>query len=520
MARPGFVLEVDDRTPPLLVADGPRARLERFPLGTEVVYPAESLARLDDLVGAVDAALADPAGAEPLAAQLRPGMKLTIAFDDVAATPPLRLPDVRGRIIERVLIQAAAAGVDDVELICANGLNRRNTEAELRQVLGERVFRSFYADGKLTNHDAEDTGRLSVLVPGSESAAEVAINSRVAESDLLVMVHLVHGIGQGGLPGDGLAAVTAGLGSVASIRADRSLAAVLGNNAHAAAATDAVAATTPVFQIEAVLDNDNYPPSIDFLGKREWEWSWSAQAKLLGLRRITALTPARYARVLNNRLESGYGVTRVSAGAPDQVAAASRSRVLEQQQVEVNGQADVLVLGVPAATPYSIASVTNPVLAAWHALGFGYQSVTGQPLVRDGGAVIIHHPLAQDFSSLHHPSTIDFFADVLPTTTDAAELSDRFEDKFADDPWYVQLYRTSQAFHGLQPFHLWYQLAPAMQRLGDVVFVGADRRSAGRLGFRAASTLADALEITSATVGRAPRIRYLHTPPNALGTVK
>ena len=30
MARPGFVLEVDDRTPPLLVPDGDRFRLERF----------------------------------------------------------------------------------------------------------------------------------------------------------------------------------------------------------------------------------------------------------------------------------------------------------------------------------------------------------------------------------------------------------------------------------------------------------------------------------------------------------
>ncbi|QDP96936.1 DUF2088 domain-containing protein [Microlunatus elymi] len=524
MARPGFVLEVDDRTPPLLVADGPRARLERFPLGTEVVYPAESLARLDDLVGAIDLALADPEGTEPLAARLRPGMKLTIAFDDVAATPPLRTPDVRGRIIERVLIQAAAAGVDDVELICANGLNRRNTEAELRQLLGERVFRSLYADGKLTNHDAENRGRLTVLTPaseaGSDAGAEVAINSRVAESDLLVMVHLVHGIGQGGLPGDGLAAVTAGLGSVGSIRAERGLDAVLSGSAeHRRRAGEAVAAAVDVFAVEAVLDNDNYPSSVDFLGKREWEWSWSAQAKLLGLSRITALAPARYTRLLNARLESGYGVTQVTAGAPEAVAAASRSRVLEQQQVEVTGQADVLVLGVPAATPYSVQSVTDPVLAAWHALGFSYQSATDQPLVRDGGAVIVYHPLAQDFSSLHHPATIDFFADVLPTTTDAAELAERFEDKFADDPWYVQLYRTSQAFHGLHPFHLWYQLAAAVQRLGDVVFVGADRGSAERLGFRAASTLADALEITSATVGRTPRIRYLHTPPNALGAV-
>jgi nucleotide-binding universal stress UspA family protein len=398
--------------------------------------------------------------------------------------------------------------VDDVQLICANGLNRRNTEAELRQLLGERVFRSFHAEGNLTNHDAENTG-------GSP------INRRVAESDLLVMVHLVRGIGQGGLPAGGIAAITAGLGSVASISAERGLGAVRDQDHQAAAqAARAACDATPIFQIEAVLDNSNFPPAVDFLGKREWEWTLKSQAKLLGLRRATAVAPARYASLVNARLDSGYRVTRISAGNPDAVAAASRERVLEQQQVDISGQADVLVLGVPAVTPYSVGSMTNPVLAAWHALGFAFGSVTDQPLVRAGGSVIVYHPLAQDFSSLHHPSSIDFFADVLPTTTDAAELADRFESKFADDPWYVQLYRTSQAFHGLQPFHLWYQMAAATEHVGDVIFVGADRRSADRMGFRAASTLADALEITSTQVGRTPRIRYLHTPPAVLGAVR
>jgi hypothetical protein len=37
MARPGFVLTVDDRTPPLVVHKGDGFRLERFPLGTQVV---------------------------------------------------------------------------------------------------------------------------------------------------------------------------------------------------------------------------------------------------------------------------------------------------------------------------------------------------------------------------------------------------------------------------------------------------------------------------------------------------
>src|SRR5688500_10331807 len=157
MARPGFVLEVDDRTPPLVVHDGPGYRLERLPLGSEVVYAPEALMPVDDEDEAIAAALDRPLGSAPLRDLLRPDMRLTIAFDDISRlTPQMRQPDLRGRIIEAVLTRAAEAGVDDVALVVANGLNRRNTPTELEQMVGERVFRSFYADGLLSNHDAED----------------------------------------------------------------------------------------------------------------------------------------------------------------------------------------------------------------------------------------------------------------------------------------------------------------------------------------------------------------------------
>ena len=42
MSRPGFALEVDERTPPLLVRSGSAVRLERFSLGTQVVYAPDS----------------------------------------------------------------------------------------------------------------------------------------------------------------------------------------------------------------------------------------------------------------------------------------------------------------------------------------------------------------------------------------------------------------------------------------------------------------------------------------------
>src|SRR3954447_13727671 len=94
MPRPGFVLEVDERTPPLLVHEGEGFRVQKFPLGSRVTYPPDSLPGLQDPNGAVRNALLEPHGTEPLPELLKPGMKLTIAVDDSSLQlPPMRVPD-------------------------------------------------------------------------------------------------------------------------------------------------------------------------------------------------------------------------------------------------------------------------------------------------------------------------------------------------------------------------------------------------------------------------------------------
>src|SRR5881392_2890901 len=161
MSRPGFVLDVDERTPPLLVHSGESFRLESFPLGSRVVYPPESLPAVPDVDEEIESALLHPVDSEPLPALLHAGMRLTIAFDDLSLPlPPMRKPDIRQRILEHVLEHAALAGVDDVQLIAANALHRRMTAEELKAIVGERVFRSFYPQGKLYNFDAEDRDNL------------------------------------------------------------------------------------------------------------------------------------------------------------------------------------------------------------------------------------------------------------------------------------------------------------------------------------------------------------------------
>jgi nickel-dependent lactate racemase len=150
VSRPGFVLEVDERTPPLLVHHGEGFHVEKFPLGSRVVYPPDSLPGIRDLKTAIRRSLENPEGdSEPLSELLTPGMKLTIAFDDISLPlPQMKTPDIRQRIIEQVIELAAFKGVEDIELIVANSLHRRMTPAEIKRVVGERVFRSFSPGGR------------------------------------------------------------------------------------------------------------------------------------------------------------------------------------------------------------------------------------------------------------------------------------------------------------------------------------------------------------------------------------
>ena len=122
MPRPGFVLEVDKSTPPILFWRGENFSLEKLPAGrSRVIYAPEPLPAIEDVDGAIRHALLNPIEQDPLPEQMFPGMKLTIAFDDVSLPlPKMERPDIRQRVIEAVLDMAAEAGVDDVHIIKDN----------------------------------------------------------------------------------------------------------------------------------------------------------------------------------------------------------------------------------------------------------------------------------------------------------------------------------------------------------------------------------------------------------------
>ncbi|WP_326718430.1 MULTISPECIES: lactate racemase domain-containing protein [unclassified Streptomyces] len=525
MSRPGFVLEVDERTPALLVNEGEGFRLERFPLGTRVIYPPDSLPGIRDIDTAIRRALLDPHEEEPLTALLRPGMRLTIVFDDISLPlPQMRTPDVRQRIIEQVLELAAAAGVDDVELLAANSLHRRMTPAELKRTVGDRVYRSFFPH-HLRNHDAEDPEGLVEL--GTTRHGEVVeINRRAAESDLIVYVNITLTAMNGGSK-----SVAVGLGSYRSLQHHHNVHTLQHsrsfNDPRQSAMhhsydrmAEVLGEHVRIFTVETTLNGESYPPHVQFMNKREWEWSLADQASYLALRKVNSASPASVRRQVWQRTYSPYGITGVHAGAPAAVHPHTLANVHRQQLTEVDGQSDIGVWGLPFICPYNVNSIMNPILVMSLGLGYFFNLYRNRPIVRRGGVGIFYHPMPDTFHPVHHASYIDFYETVLTRTTDPQLIEKKYEEKFATDPWYRHLYRTSYAYHGVHPLYMWYWGAHALDHLGDVIFVGADRGTAARLGFRAASTLADALEMARETVGSSPTITYHHSPPLALADVR
>jgi hypothetical protein len=518
--RPGFVLEVDRSTPPTLFMHGEGFKLERLPVGSRIVYPAEAVPTIKDPDAAIRHALENPIGQDPLRAQLFPGMKLTIAFDDISLPlPPMQRPDIRQRVIEAVLDVAAECGVDDVHIIAALALHRRMTEAELRHALGDRIYDAFAPNGTLYNHDAEDPENLSFLgeTPHGE---EVEINKRAAESDLLIYVNINLVAMDGGHK-----STATGLSSYRSLRhhhnvktmqhsrsfMDRHKSELHSSNWRMGEVIRK--AGIKIFQIETTLNNDTFPKPFDFLQKREWEWGAKDRATFLASSKALDRTPARLKNQIFNSIKAPHDMTSVQCGDIEQVHEITTAKVWEQQLVQVEGQSDILTMGLPYICPYNVNSIMNPILVACLGLGYFFNMYRGKPLVREGGVVIMSHPTPWSFHPVHHPSYIDFFEQVLSETKDPIEMEKTFEKSFAEDEWYRHLYRTSYAYHGVHPFYMWYWCAHALQHLGGVIIVGGDPKAVRRLGFKPASTLRDALEMAEDVVGRDPSITHMHSPP-------
>lgn len=513
------VVITEKGSPPRVLFSGEDFLLEDLPVGTRVLFPRPPMEGVPNRKAAIRWAINHPESMDPLHALLAPGMKVTIAIDDISLPlPPMVTPDARQSVLEVVLELLADSGVDDVHLIIANALHRRMTEAEMRRMVGSKIHDAFYPD-RYYNHDAEDPDGM-VILGTTDHGEEVQLNRRAAESDLLIYVNLNFVPMNGGPK-----SVATGLTGYKGVQAHHNPKTIRESESYMEPKTSrlydsntrinaVIQKHLKVFHIETAINNRMFAGPTAFLGKREEDYTEADRLKFQAMRFALSKMPRQVKNKVLMQVPAPYEVTGVHAGATEPAHQKILELCWKQYSVPVQGQSDIVVFPIPYISPYNINALLNPLLLQVMGLGYFFNLNRGIPLVKKGGVLILCHPAFDAFDPDQHPSYIEFFNRLLPETRDAVKLSHKYEKEFAENPSYVHLYRKGNAYHGVHPFYMWYWGENGRQHVGKVIVAGAENNHVPALmGWERTDTLTEAIEQARGFMGRSASVTVVKTAP-------
>ncbi|MBI3697802.1 MAG: DUF2088 domain-containing protein [Acidobacteria bacterium] len=513
------VVHLEANAAPRLLWSGEDLLDVRMPAGTRVVYPKPAIPGLRNRDAAIRYALSHPEGMEPLAALLRPGMKVTIAIDDISLPlPKMPRPDLRESMLTVLLELLAANGIEDVHIIVATSFHRRVAEWELKRAVGPKIFRAFYP-GRLYNHDGEAPGGM-VELGVTDRGERVRINRRAAESDLLIYAN-INLVSMDG----GHKSVSVGLCDYPTLQAHHTPQTIRDCDSYFDHRRSALTHSCnrigavinrhlKTFHIETVVNNQMFDPRMAFFIKNEDHYNTFDRIAFRTAQAGLKVLPRPAKRKVLFSIPAPYELIAVHAGATDATHDKSLLYCYSQYCVPIEGQSDVVVFGIPFISPYNVNSILNPVLVQVLALGYFFNMYRRRPVVKKNGVIILTHPLYDEFDPLHHPSYIEFFHRILPETRDSFVLQEKYEEEFAHNPDYIRMYRTGNAYHGVHPFYMWYWGENGRAHVGKVIVVGAEDPQVARiLDWECAATMDEALEMAHSHVGHKPSVTLMHIPP-------
>ena len=137
---------------------------------------------LPDEIEALREALRNPIGSAPLAKLVKPGEKVVVVHTDLTRATP------NARILPVLLDELEMAGVARGSITLINGLgtHRRQTEAEMRAMLGDRIVENY----RCLQHDCNDEANLVSL--GETSLGHpVRINRAYLEADIRILTGFI-----------------------------------------------------------------------------------------------------------------------------------------------------------------------------------------------------------------------------------------------------------------------------------------------------------------------------------------
>ncbi len=421
-----------------------------------------------DPVAATRAALDAPLDMPPLKDLAGPGKTAAIVFPDRVKGGAHRL--AHRRVCIPMIVEDLLKGgcrLEDIILICAQGLHRRNTYEEWLWYLGPEIVDRFWPD-RIVNHDAEGPDLLDLGL--DDMGNSVQTNRLAAEADITVLVGHCAANPYGGYSG-GYKMLVTGLAGRRSIASHH----------------------TPKTMLRK-----------DWLGGGAGSHMRN-QFQSIGeaIEERTATTFFTIDAVLGQKgdvLDVRAGKTAAVEKATWPLAGTRSNVVLD----ELGEPADILLVGMPRDFHYGPGMGTNPILMS---LGIGVQYSRCHKALRPGAVIIAVSQCDGWFNPGWFPSYEETYLALQNYDTPQAFLASDDAHRISTDNEYCFSYSNRYTYH---PFHAMSMTSGGSVPLkwcSQIYMVGAQKPGYARgMGYRTLPTVADALKDAERHVGKNPRI--------------
>lgn len=445
-----------------------------LPDNTDIFIPGETVADPPHipeelLVEKTLYSIRNPIGMEPISKQVKAGSKVTIIFPDRVKGG--EQPTSHRKIsIKLILKELYDAGVkkEDILLICSNGLHRKNTEKEIRGVLGDELFFEFIHTGQIINHDSEDYEHL-VDLGKTPQGDPVIMNKYVYDADFAVLIGHTQGNPYGGYSG-GYKHCATGITHWRSIASHH---------------------------VPKVMHREDFVPVNNSSAMRhKFDEIGSYMEKCMGKKFFCC----------DAVLDTKSRQIEINSGSADGVQ--EKAWVMGNQRTYVpfaEKKYDVIVFGMPQFFHYGDGMGTNPIMLMQ---ALSAQVIRHKRIMSDNCVFICSSTCNGYFNERLWPYLPELFELFKEEGNTLVDLN-RYGEYFATNEEYIRKYRYANAFH---PFHGFSMISCghlAEKHTSAIYLVGAEKPGYARaMGLKTRETFEEALKDA--------RLKYLPKEPNIL----
>jgi hypothetical protein len=446
-----------------------------LPDTTDVFIPGETVADppvLSNIEEATRDSITHPMGMKQLSEQASPSSKVVIIFPD-RVKGGFQENSHRKTAIPILIDQCIKSGVQErnIQLICSNGLHRKNTKDEIRSILGDAIFNRYWDAGQITNHDSEDWNNLVDLGYEKQYNARVIMNKQVYEADIAILVGHTLGNPYGGYSG-GYKHCATGITHYKCIGAHHN---------------------------PSVMHRQDFiPVSTNSLMRSKFDAIGRHMEEQMGKKFF----------VCDAVLDTYQRQIAVFSGEASLVQEASWAVADKRTYVHwAKKKYDVMVMGMPQAFHYGNGMGTNPILMLQ---AISAQIIRHKRVLSDNPVVICSSICNGYFHDEEFPSyreTYELFQKNYANTLPDIE---RFGEAMSHRKEYIDAYRYSYGYH---PFHAFSMISCghiAEKQCAAIYIVGAQEPGLARgMGMKTRTTFEQALEDARKYTGLNPSILAL-----------